>query len=173
MVDRKRLEAAFEAMLDENLRAIAFATLVLAHGGDGQLEEKSPREDVPEDQQDELRETLIELMPLGFVFVDLWDWDRHFEVELGDDWLFDAALGSDDTEEDVVRALVDFYLEMDRDYDIDPGVLSPEELAEELHEEGVSFVRSWRSAVVSACLPEELTSRPRGPDASDCESEAP
>lgn len=164
MATSKDVQAAIETMLDANERSLVAATLVTAFGGNGALPVASPLDDVLEDRRDELRDWLTSMMPRDTLFLNLWDWDIHFEQDLGDDWLQDAALGPDESLDDVSIVLADYYLAKVEEYDIEAGEGNAQSSFELVREESERFVRSWREAIRCACLPQCLRRRARRSD---------
>ena len=98
------------------------------------------------EQLDELKDRLTECMPLDSMFIDLWDWDIHFERDLSDDWYFETAFGSASSLESCAEDLIAFFLEACSEYDIDYNQ-SPDdpEFENLVREEAIKFIRAWRN----------------------------
>ncbi len=145
---------AFSNMLTLNEDALLWATLRTAIGQPCVLEVPEPFQELDEVECGRLRELVTDLMPRDTAFLNLWDWDLHFEEELQQDWYEQAAFGSGDVDEWLVEALVDFYLDAVARYDIDTGVDADYDLRSDLEEDANQFIRSWRLHVRSTFLPE-------------------
>ena len=72
-----------------------------------------------EEEIEQLMERVCACMPLDSMMFDLWDWDIHFENDLGDDWLCDAIFGDEESLDGTAEQLADFFLEKVDEYDMD------------------------------------------------------
>jgi len=88
---------AFEEFLNANQNKL-FGYLMLADilGRPEILDTPYPPAERSEEQLPMLKDRLNECIPLEFMITDLWDWDIHFEKDLGDDWYAEAYNGFHD-----------------------------------------------------------------------------
>lgn len=102
--------------------------------------------DQHEDLVYEIKNKVSSTIPLQSIIFDLWDQDIHFEEELGSNWYFDAAFGSNACLDWCVTELASFVIDNQSRYGIplidmdDPDFNGEEFIAEESR----SFVVDWR-----------------------------
>lgn len=106
--------------------------------------------DENEDDEDaEMRERLIDLMPRDSMIMDLWDWDIHFEESSFDD-IEDAAFADDDELIQNAESLAIDFLQWIDEYGIDydqQGWSSPEDFSEWIGQQCLDFMKKWRANV--------------------------
>jgi hypothetical protein len=96
---------------------------------------------------DQFRDRLRAAMPLDTIITDLWDWDVHFEDgdHLSDDWLIEAAFGSDDSLDDCADQLEELFHCKVREYDIDYDQYADPDAFDELVTNAArNFIVQWR-----------------------------
>ncbi len=100
-----------------------------------------------EEEDDELRETLIELMPRGSMVMDLWDWDIHFEETFDD--ITEVAFSEGDELAQHADALADNFIGWIDEYGMDYNQedSTPEEFSESIKKQCLDFMTKWRAAV--------------------------
>lgn len=101
-----------------------------------------------EDEDDPIRERLIELMPLDTIVTDLWDWDIRFESESFDD-IAEVAFGTDEGISEDAKCLADDFLRWIDEYDIDYNQQDwePGEFENYIKEQCLAFMQAWRQNV--------------------------
>jgi len=84
-----------------------------------EIETPYPPSTLSDEELDELKRRLNECMPSNSMIMDLWDWDIHFEEELGCDWYFEVAFGSLKSNlACCVDELASFFMEKVIEYDL-------------------------------------------------------
>ena len=112
------------------------------------LKRPYPRPIVSPEEWEEARRRLNALIPRDSMIFDLWDWDLHFEDDLGDDWYLAAVFGSEEDVEDCASSLAEYFLENVEKYGMDYDQYGQEDLfAELMQDQAEAFIRRWREAV--------------------------
>ena len=86
------------------------------------IEDPWPHDELSDEQVEEVKDTLRELMPLDTMVTDMWDWDLHFEDSTFEDCYFDVALGPEDSalaeaenlKEDILKWIDDYGMDYDQ-----------------------------------------------------------
>ena len=103
---------------------------------------------------EELKHRLNACMPLQSFIVDLWDWDVHFEDDLGEEWYFEAAFGSTESLPHCASELGAFFLEQVERYDLDYNQYEdPEFFTVVVREETQQFIKHWRDNIFKRFAP--------------------
>jgi hypothetical protein len=113
---------------------------------------------------DEFRARLRAAMPRDTMITDLWSWGVHFEDgdQLSDDWLVEAAFGSDDSLDDCVDQIVELFHSKVREYDMDYDQHSDPDAFDDLVTSAAhDFIVRWRQRMPSRF--EELDMSPPRP----------
>lgn len=102
-----------------------------------------------EDNEDNpIRERLIELMPRESIVFDLWNWDIHFENETFIDLTKDE-FENDETVTQYAKSLAEDFLGWIDEYDMDYNQqdMTPEEFEAWIQQESFTFMQKWRQNV--------------------------
>lgn len=98
---------------------------------------------------EELVEQLNRCMPLESMMIDVWDYDVHFEEDLGTDWYFEAAFGSPDSLQGCSQLLAEFLLEKVCELNLDYDQAADDAVFEaRVREEAQNFIVEWRRRIV-------------------------
>ncbi len=104
-----------------------------------------PPSEISGDDLEVLKDRLDDCMPLDSMIVDLWDWDAHFEKDLGDDWYFEAVFGDENAIIPCATDLAEYFYDQVESFDINYDQYPNEDLFKEIIlQESVSFIRRWR-----------------------------
>jgi hypothetical protein len=115
------------------------------------LEGPYPPSELDEAELETFKNKFVECIPLHSIFVGLWDWDIHFEEDLGDDWFFEVAFGKSSSLNSCALELEEFFLERVDRFDLDYDQFNdPEAFHEMVAAEAVKFVADWRQAILAA-----------------------
>ncbi len=114
------------------------------------METPCPPSDLSEEELDELKRRLNECMPFNSIIIGLWDWDIHFEEDLGGDWYFEAAFGSSKSNIDhCIKELAEFFLEKVVEYNLDYDQHNdPDGFDKMVRKEAHDFIIAWRGKIV-------------------------
>lgn len=111
------------------------------------LETPYPSSVLSEEETEQLMGYFRACMPLDSMMLDLWDWDIHFEDDLGDDWLYEAVFGDQASLDASAEQLAEFFLEKVDEYGMDYNQTQSDEdfdFATWVREEAVTFIKHWR-----------------------------
>lgn len=103
---------------------------------------------VEEAAEEALLEHLRAAMPCDSMILDLWDWDEHFEEQLGTDWLYEAAFGVEATLASCASILAEHFLAVVDDRDIDYDQHADNDAFQAMvNERAMAFIRDWRASI--------------------------
>jgi hypothetical protein len=146
----------YEEFLKANRnRLIGYLMLTEFSANPDALSTPFPPSKLSEKALNELKCQLKRHMPLDSMIIDLWDWDIHFEDDLGDDWYFEAVFGAQASIEQCAKQLADFFFEKCNEYSIDYNQSPNDPDFEKLiQNQAENFILDWRnSAFVQYALP--------------------
>ena len=107
-----------------------------------------PSEGLSENQLEQLKDQLTQLIPTNSMILDLHVWDIHFDEYLDDDWFFEAALGKPETAEWCSEQIKEFSLEQVNEFDLDYDQHEDPEMFESLvRAEALEFIKGWRENI--------------------------
>lgn len=122
-----------------------------------EIETPYPPSTLSDEELDELKRRLNECMPSNSMIMDLWDWDIHFEEELGCDWYFEVAFGSLKSNlACCVDELASFFMEKVIEYDLDYNQDNDSaEFNEMVRKEAHDFIIAWRGKIIDKFVNED------------------
>ncbi|MGH7146939.1 MAG: hypothetical protein ACREIJ_03455 [Nitrospiraceae bacterium] len=129
-------------------RLLGYHLLTEWFGEHFSMETPYPPSELTDQELEELKGSLNQCMPLESLLLDLWDWDIHFEDELGDDWYFEAVFGAQSSADSCSEDLANLFLEKCEEYGMDYKQQEDLEAFKALvREEAVKFVTGWRKNI--------------------------
>jgi hypothetical protein len=111
------------------------------------IETPYPPSVLSEEKIEQLMDCFRACMPRDSMMLDLWDWDIHFEDDLGIDWLYEAVFGDQASLDTSAEQLAEFFLEKVDEYDMDYNQTQSDEdfdFAAWVREEALTFIKHWR-----------------------------
>jgi hypothetical protein len=112
------------------------------------LETPYPPTNLSDDELADMKAKLNACMPKDSMMIDLWDWDIHFEEDLGEDWYFEAVFGDSSTGGTCAEQLAAYFLEKAEERALDYDQVSDRETFEALvRKESQDFIIAWRNTV--------------------------
>jgi len=108
-----------------------------------------PPGELNKEELDNLKDQLYKCVPLDNMMVDLWDWDIHFEDNLGDDWYFEAAFGAKSSIDSCIEELAEYFLKQVEECGMDYNQYEdPDFFSKSVREEAKKFIVGWRENIL-------------------------
>jgi len=128
----------------------------------------APQHVLDEREQEALHAALVDLMPRDNLIVDLWDYDCRFEQDLGEDWFFEAAFGTQAMVADLAMGLGELFLDKVAEYGMDYNQrAAPEHFLAWISESSLTFILDWRSNIAQHLHPGLGGERMTGAESDD------
>jgi hypothetical protein len=142
----------FEQFLAENNNTIfAYYALCKKFGNKFLIETPYPPAILSDEDLQILKERLNQWMPFDSMIVDLWDWDIHFEEQLGEDWYFETVFGPSSSIESCADTLAEFFLECIDEYNMDyaQNNWTDADFEKWIKEQCSIFIKTWRQKIIN------------------------
>jgi hypothetical protein len=134
-----------EFLADNRNKLLGYFMLANSKPGTDPIDAPYPPALLTKDSLATLKELLRSFMPVDLMITDLWDWDIHFEEDLGDDWYFESIFGAEMSVLRCETELTKFFLKKCEEHHIDYDQFGNETSFEALvREHAARFIIGWR-----------------------------
>jgi hypothetical protein len=108
----------------------------------------APQHDLDGPAREVLHTVLVSLIPKDNLIVDLWEQDCRFEKDLGEEWFYNAAFGTQGMVAELAMGLGEFFLDKVAEYRMDYDQrAAPEHFLAWISESSLTLILEWRSNI--------------------------